>query len=71
MSTYTTEKDSQRKLALLTLASQYKVLNKSGAWYSFGETRLGQGRDNVRQFLRGNLEMYAEIESKIGKVYHR
>ncbi len=54
-----------KEACLIDLGEQYKVLNKSGAWYSFGETRLGQGRDNVRQFLRGNPEIYAEIEGKI------
>jgi recombination protein RecA len=54
-----------KEASLIDLGEQYKVLNKSGAWYSFGETRLGQGRDNVRQFLRENPEMYAEIEGKI------
>lgn len=54
-----------KEACLIDLGEQYKVINKSGAWYSFGETRLGQGRDNVRQFLKENPEMYAEIEGKI------
>jgi len=35
------------------------------AWYSYGETRLGQGRENVRQFLRDHPELAGEIEGKV------
>ena len=41
------------------------VLKKSGAWFYYGETRLGQGRDNVKKLFEGNPEFAAEIEEKI------
>jgi len=44
---------------------EHKIIKKSGAWYSYGDDRIGQGRDNVRQFLKDNPEMADEIEKKI------
>jgi len=41
------------------------VIDKSGAWFSYGETRLGQGRENVKAFLKENKELPKEIEEKI------
>jgi len=41
------------------------VIDKSGAWFSYGETRLGQGRENVKAFLKENKELAKEIEEKI------
>jgi len=38
---------------------------KSGAWYSYGDLRLGQGRDNAKVFLRENPDLADEIEAKI------
>ncbi|MFZ5648311.1 MAG: recombinase RecA [Bacillota bacterium] len=54
-----------REIALMDLGEQCGVLEKSGAWYSFGGTRLGQGRENVRQFLKDHPEISAGIEGKI------
>ncbi len=53
------------EMCLVDLGEQHKVIEKSGAWYSFGGTRLGQGRENVRQFLKEHPEMAAEIRSRI------
>ncbi|HRN94128.1 MAG TPA: hypothetical protein PL084_05350, partial [Chitinophagales bacterium] len=44
-------------------------LQKSGSWYSYEGTKLGQGRDSVKQLLEDNPEMMAEIEAKI-KAQH-
>jgi len=41
------------------------VIQKSGTWLSFGETRLGQGRENARTFLKEHPEVVAEIEGKL------
>jgi recombination protein RecA len=41
------------------------VIKKAGAFYSYGETRLGQGRDNSREFLKQNPELLAEIETAV------
>ena len=48
-----------------------EVLKRSGAWVYYGETRLGQGRDNVKQLLLDNTELAAEIEEKIMERYNR
>ena len=47
------------------------IINKSGSWFSYGETRLGQGRDNVRAFLEdeANTELYEEINAKVREHY--
>ena len=40
-------------------------MEKSGAWYSYGDTRLGQGRENAKQFLKDNPDIAEEIESQL------
>ncbi|MCL8208055.1 MAG: recombinase RecA [Actinomycetia bacterium] len=50
---------------LLDLASELNLIQKSGAWYAYGDLRLGQGRDNAREFLKENPDVAAEIEAKI------
>jgi recombination protein RecA len=47
---------------LLDIGSDRGVVKKAGAFYSYGETRLGQGRDNSRTFLKANPEIMKEIE---------
>jgi recombination protein RecA len=50
---------------LLDMAVELEVVEKSGAYYSFGETRLGHGRENAKVFLRENVEVANEIEARI------
>jgi recombination protein RecA len=50
---------------LLDLAAADEVINKSGAWFSYGEIRLGQGRENAKQFLRENGDLFEEIRLKV------
>ncbi len=50
---------------LLDLAVKADVVQKSGAWFNYGDMRLGQGRDNVKELLRTNTELSAEIEAKL------
>ena len=50
---------------LVDLGAQYDIIAKSGAWYSYGEHRLGQGKENVKEFLKQNPEVAAEIEAKV------
>ncbi len=50
---------------LIDLGVEMEILKKSGSWFSYGETRLGQGRDAVRNLLRDNPELSEEIEGKI------
>ncbi len=51
--------------SVLDGAIEAAVVEKSGAWFSYGETRLGQGRENVRELLKGNPELTAEIARKV------
>ena len=50
---------------LVDLGVEHKLVVKSGAWYSYGDLRLGQGRDNAKVFLRENPDLADEIEAKI------
>ena len=50
---------------VLDVASEKGLVEKRGAFYSYGETRLGQGRENAKEFLRGNRELTLEIENKV------
>ena len=50
---------------LIDMGVDMNILKKSGSWFSYGETRLGQGRDAVRNLLRDNPELAEEIEVKI------
>lgn len=54
-----------REGEVLDLAVKLDIISKSGAWFSYGENRLGCGRDNVKEYLRQNPELMAEIEEKI------
>ncbi len=51
--------------SILDMAVARKIVQKTGAWYSYGDLRIGQGRDNARTFLKDNKELCAEIEAKI------
>ena len=48
---------------IIDLGVKLGAVQKSGAWFNYGETRLGQGRDNAKQFLRDNPDIAAEIEA--------
>jgi len=50
---------------IVDLGVEYNIVKKSGSWYSYGETKLGQGRDAVKQLLKDNPELAAELEEKI------
>jgi len=50
---------------LIDLGVKAGVVEKSGAWYSYGDERIGQGRENAKQFLRDNPEISNAIEDKI------
>lgn len=50
---------------LLDLAVEKDIIHKSGAWFSYGEERLGQGRDNIKNLLAENKELAAEIEERV------
>lgn len=50
---------------ILDIAVDMNIIKKSGAWFSYGETRLGQGRDNVKDYIEKNPDFAKEIEDKI------
>jgi recombination protein RecA len=53
---------------LLDLAAGLNVLEKSGSWFSFGGERIGQGRENARQFLKDNADLRKKIETEVRKA---
>jgi recombination protein RecA len=58
-----------REGGLLDVGIAAGILSKTGAWFNYGETRLGQGRENARDFLKTNTEIASKIEDEIrGKV---
>ena len=50
---------------VLDMGVDYGLIDKSGSWYSYGEERIGQGRENAKQFMRENIEILNAIRSKI------
>ncbi|MCB5558762.1 recombinase RecA [Anaerosalibacter bizertensis] len=54
---------------ILDVGAASEIINKSGSWYSYGEHRLGQGRENSKDFLKENPKIALEIENKIREKY--
>jgi recombination protein RecA len=54
---------------LIDIGIEMKVVDKSGAWFSYGDLRIGQGRENAKQFFRDNPDVAAEIEVKIREKF--
>lgn len=54
---------------IIDLAVKLEILEKSGAWFSYGDQRIGQGRENVRSYLKANPAIAEEIENKIRQRY--
>lgn len=50
---------------IIDLGTEYEIIKKSGSWFSYGETRLGQGREAAKQTVQDNPELAEELESKI------
>jgi recombination protein RecA len=59
-----------REGSILDVAADLDIISKSGAWYSLDSERLGQGRENAKQFLRDNPEITRKIEEKVREHYH-
>jgi recombination protein RecA len=53
---------------LVDLASEANIIQKSGAWYSYNDQRIGQGRENAKLFLRDNPPLMTEIEAKVKEL---
>src|SRR5690606_22780534 len=56
---------TSREGEILDLGADNKVVEKSGAWYSYGSDRIGQGKDNARNYLKERPELAREIENKV------
>ena len=50
---------------IIDLAVDYGIVKKAGSWFSYGDTKIGQGRDAVKEFLTTNTEVCAEVEAKV------
>ena len=58
-----------REGCIIDMAVECGVAKKSGAWYTYGEERLGQGREAAKQTLRDNPDMREEIETKVREAF--
>jgi len=50
---------------ILDMATKYDIISRSGTWFAYGDVRLGQGRENAKQFLKDNPEVADEVEAKV------
>ena len=53
---------------IIDLGVEYEIIRKSGSWFSYGDSKLAQGREAVKQLLTDNVELCEEIEAKIREV---
>lgn len=54
-----------REGCVVDMGTELEIITKSGTWYSYGETRLGQGRENVKEYFKMNPAVFSDIEAKI------
>lgn len=59
-----------REGIIVDMAAELNIISKSGAWYSYGEERLGQGRENAKDFLKEHPELALEIEKKLRQAFN-
>ncbi len=55
---------------IVDLASENNIIQKSGAWFSYNGEKIGQGRENVKQYLKMNPDILEEIENKVRDIYN-
>ena len=53
---------------IVDLGTDFNIIKKSGSWFSYGETKIGQGRDAVKQILKDNPELYDELKVKVSEA---
>jgi len=53
---------------IVDLGVDFEIIKKSGSWFSYGDTKLGQGRDAVKQILKDNPELYDELKTKVSEA---
>ena len=56
---------------ILETAINYEIVDKSGAWITYNKVKLGQGKENAKQFLKDNSEVYEEIENKVRETFKK
>jgi len=56
---------------IVDLGTDYNIIRKSGSWFSYGDTRIGQGRDAVKQILKDNPELYDELKTKVAEALRK
>ena len=56
---------------IVDLGTDFNIIRKSGSWFSYGETKIGQGRDAVKQILKDNPELYDELKSKVTEALRK
>jgi recombination protein RecA len=56
---------------IVDLGVDFEIIKKSGSWFSYGDTKLGQGRDAVKQILKDNPELYDELKVKIMEAFKK
>jgi recombination protein RecA len=52
----------------IDIGLEHRIIEKSGSWFSYGDVRLGQGRENAKTFIRENADLAAELDGKIRKA---
>lgn len=55
---------------ILDLAAENNIINKSGAWYAYDGNKIGQGRENAKQYLKDNPQICAEVERKVRELFN-
>ncbi len=63
-------KGISREGCVLDMAVEADIVNKAGAWYSYGSTRIGQGRENAKEFLSSNIELLNEIDTLVRQKHN-
>ena len=58
-----------REGSVIDMALERDIIQRSGSWFSYGDTRIGQGKENVRQFLIDNPELCQELEQKVRQTF--
>ncbi len=56
---------------IVDLGVDFEIVKKSGSWFSYGDTKLGQGRDAVKQILKDNPELYDELKNKVSEALRK
>ena len=64
-------KGISREAEILDLAVKFDIINKSGSWFSYNDEKLGQGRENIKDYLKANPNLCEEILDKIKAIYYQ